>query len=109
MDATNLPWPFWIVIGTIGYSGLSLLQRSITKEKIKEREAAGEDTEEPVGNPFFSNDDFLRRGVSKSLCGCRITHGGHGSQSLLTHVMTMSTDDFPCSLCRRSTMTTSTS
>ena len=66
MDATNLPWPFWIVIGTIGYSGLSLLQRSITKEKIKEREAAGEDTEEPVGNPFFSNDDFLRRGVSKS-------------------------------------------
>lgn len=63
MDSTNLPWPFWIFVGTIGYSGLSLLQRSITKEKIKEREAAGEDTEEPVGNPFFSNDDFFRRGV----------------------------------------------
>jgi hypothetical protein len=109
MDATNLPWPFWIVIGTVGYSGLSLLQRSITKEKIKEREAAGEDTEEPVGNPFFSNDDFIRRGVSESLFGCTITNHANCSQSLPNHMMTMSTDDFPCSLCPRSTMTTSTS
>jgi hypothetical protein len=86
MDATNLPWPFWIVIGTVGYSGLSLLQRSITKEKIKEREAAGEDTEEPVGNPFFSNDDFFRRGVSKLHFGCTITNHANGSQSLPNHM-----------------------